>query len=167
MIPILKTHILGLTHSNEWKQKLDDYIINEKIESVIKVDYHALSNKMLPGQSADFSRKYLSNRYYCNNNKDANLNPLPLWEFVQSHQNNKYARVEAKRLEHVDYIIDLVYRKDHIYKKANVQKPNDLELNAQKPNVQKRKVDKPKFYKRNVGKFSLIIKYIYFEDRTI
>ena len=51
MLPILKTHILGLPLNIDWMRDLQRYIVDKKIKSLDELNYELLVDEMFPGQT--------------------------------------------------------------------------------------------------------------------
>ena len=51
LLPILKTHELGLSQSHVWQNDVMKYIVQNEISSIEDVDFQYLENKLCPGQT--------------------------------------------------------------------------------------------------------------------
>ena len=59
LLPILKTHFLGLPQNTEWRKDVMVYISDNKIERVEDVDYNQWVKDVCPGQTTSSLRLFI------------------------------------------------------------------------------------------------------------
>ena len=64
LLPILKTHILGLPHNIDWIRDFRRHIVDKQIKSVDELNYKVLVDELFPGQTTYSLRLLLTNHQW-------------------------------------------------------------------------------------------------------
>ena len=83
IVPILKSHTLGLPHNEEWRNDVLQDVIEKKFGSVKEIPYDKLVRDVCPGQTSKLLATYLNNfgRY---------AGDAPLYEYCRKHLNDPH-----------------------------------------------------------------------------
>ena len=110
LLPILKTHILGLPQGTDWMRELLRYIVDNQIKSVADIDYFVLCNEQLPGQTRYSMANYISNL----TNPEKMLKNTPLCDIISDKLSNPSPnsilgceKVEIRTLQYAKDIIEM------------------------------------------------------------
>ena len=61
LLPILRTHILGLPQNLEWKKDVMVYLVDNKVECLEDIDYNKLVKDVCPGQTTNSLQHFIKN----------------------------------------------------------------------------------------------------------
>ena len=59
LLPIIKTHELGLPQDHSWQNNILNYIVREEITNIEDLDLHYLETKLCPGQTIHSIKRFL------------------------------------------------------------------------------------------------------------
>ena len=115
LLPVLKTHILGLPQSIGWRRELLGYIVDNQIKSTKDLDYFVLCEQMFPGQTPYSLRYYIKdfiknagniseNAPICDVISDKLSNPSP--NGILGSQKRESSLL-ARKLQYAEYIIEM------------------------------------------------------------
>ena len=83
IVPILKSHTLGLPHNEEWRNDVLQDVIEKKFGSVKEIPYDKLVRDVCPGQTS----RSLSTFF---NNLSNHAGDTPFYEYCKKHLNNPH-----------------------------------------------------------------------------
>ena len=111
LLPVLKTHILGLPQSIDWIRELLDHIVDTKTKSTNDLDYFLLCQEMFPGQTP-YSLDSCITRFLNLSRQNKMLENTPLCDIISDKLSNPSPQsilvCEKKRTKKLQYAEDIV-----------------------------------------------------------
>ena len=112
LLPILRTHILGLPQNLEWKKDVIVYLMDNKIEWLEDIDYNKVVKDVCPGQTTHSLRVFIRDIRKRTVKGEKILHKEPLHELaskrINDPRNSSFLcdeTVVQKKLEHACSIV--------------------------------------------------------------
>ena len=82
LLPIFRTHILGLPQNLEWKKDVMEYLIHNKVEVLEDIDYNKVVKDVCPGQTTHSLSVFIRSIRKSTVKGEKNLHKEPLHELA-------------------------------------------------------------------------------------